>query len=322
MTTRVVIPAAAVLAAFLVAPALSAQAKHQNPVIDLWMQGKVAFGVFVPNENARRPGAPGTGPGAAAGAGAGVAAGTGAGAVAGAGGGAGRGPGGGPGGQGARPKPLYTKAGGEALAANPLYDYVFLNLEGAYDSEAVKNIAEGLRSTAATSRKSLIVRIPAFHEDPAAARTRVREIFAAGGDGVTFPHVESLDEAKQILALLQQEKVDVWSVDNPKGEKLAMLMLEDPTAVGLAAEFANLKGYSILACGIGSLTGALKGDRAGGEAGTQKVLVETKRVKRVNMLTATTDDVEKRVKEGFLGILAQGQNPDEAIKVGRAAAGR
>jgi len=292
MTTRVV-RAATVVAALAVAPTVSAQGKHQNAVIDLWMNGKVAFGVFVPNENARRPPAPGS-----------VAA-----------------PAGG-GGQASRPKPLYTKAGGEALAANPLYDYVFLNLEGGYDSDALKNIADGLRSKTATSRKTLIVRIPAFHEDPAAARAHVKEIFAVGGDGVTFPHVESLDEAKQILAVLKEEKVDVWSVDNPKGEKLAMMMLEDPTAVAQAAEFANLKGYSILACGIGSLTGALKGDRAGGEAGTQKVLAETKRVKRVNMLTATTDDVEKRVKEGFLAILAQGQNPDEAIKAGRAQAGR
>jgi hypothetical protein len=40
------------------------------------------------------------------------------------------------------------------------------------------------------------------------------------------------------------------------------------------------------------------------------------------MLTATTNDVEQRVKEGFLGILAQGANVDEAIKVGRAAARR
>jgi hypothetical protein len=40
------------------------------------------------------------------------------------------------------------------------------------------------------------------------------------------------------------------------------------------------------------------------------------------MLTATTQDVEKRVKEGFLAILAQGQDPDAAIKIGRAAAGR
>jgi citrate lyase beta subunit len=195
-------------------------------------------------------------------------------------------------------------------------------MEGSYDSAGVKAIAEGLRAPGATSRKTLIVRVPAFHEDPAAGRARIREIFAAGGDGVTFPHVETIDEAKQILAAFQAEKVNVWSQDNPKGEKLAMLMLEDPKAVAQAAEFANLKGYSILACGIGSLTQALKGDRAGGEAGTQKVLAETKRVKLVNMLTATTDDVEKRVKEGFLGILAQGRDPDAAIKLGRTSAGR
>src|SRR4051794_17989142 len=133
MNTRVV-SLAALVAALVVAPHVSAQAKHQNAVIDLWMQGKPAFGVFVPNENARRPPAgepsataPGGGTGQTAGAGSGRGA------------GAGRGPGL-RGGRGARPKPLYTKGGGEALAANPLYDYVFLNLEGAYDSEAVTNI--------------------------------------------------------------------------------------------------------------------------------------------------------------------------------------
>ena len=40
------------------------------------------------------------------------------------------------------------------------------------------------------------------------------------------------------------------------------------------------------------------------------------------MLTANTGDVEKRVKEGFLALLMQGASADEAIKVGRAAAGR
>ena len=45
-------------------------------------------------------------------------------------------------------------------------------------------------------------------------------------------------------------------------------------------------------------------------------------VMAVNMLTATTQDVEQRVKEGCLGILAQGPNADEAITIGRAAAGR
>ena len=83
-----------------------------------------------------------------------------------------------------------------------------------------------------------------------------------------------------------------------------------------------LANCRLMACRIGSLTQALKGDREAAEAGTQKILAETKRVKLVNMLTATAQDVEKRVKEGFLAILAQGQNPDEAIRLGRVAASR
>ena len=44
--------------------------------------------------------------------------------------------------------------------------------------------------------------------------------------------------------------------------------------------------------------------------------------KLVDMLTFNAQDAEKRVKEGFLALLTQGQAADEAIKVGRAAAGR
>jgi 2-keto-3-deoxy-L-rhamnonate aldolase RhmA len=164
--------------------------------------------------------------------------------------------------------------------------------------------------------------VPAFHEDAVLGRVRIKDVFAAGADGITFPHVESLDEAKQILTAVNAEKIDVWSPATPTGEKLVMMMIEDPKALTEATEFANLKGYSILACGIGSLTQALGGNREGAEAGTQRILAETKRVKLVNMLTATTEDVEKRVKEGFLAILAQGKDADGAIKIGRASAGR
>ena len=101
-----------------------------------------------------------------------------------------------------------------------------------------------------------------------------------------------------------------------------MLMLEDPMAVAQARDVADLKGFSILACGIGSLTQALGGDRAGAEAGTQKVLAEAKRARLADMLTANTEDVAQRVKEGFLALLMQGPTADEAIKIGRAAAGR
>jgi hypothetical protein len=92
--------------------------------------------------------------------------------------------------------------------------------------------------------------------------------------------------------------------------------------VAQAAQIADIGGYSVLACGIGSLTAALKGDRQAGEAGNQAVLAETKRTKLVNMLTASAGDVAQRVKEGFLGLLAMGPDTDAVIRAGRAAAGR
>src|SRR5687767_5682690 len=54
MRTSIVL-AGIVAAAFASAPSASAQ-RHSNGLIDLWMQGKPAFGVFVPNEAAPPPG--------------------------------------------------------------------------------------------------------------------------------------------------------------------------------------------------------------------------------------------------------------------------
>lgn len=213
---------------------------------------------------------------------------------------------------------VYTREGGEKLAANPLYDYVFLNLEGAYDAAAIKAMSEGLKG-----RKTLIVRIPPIEKDGvAAAKARVKEALDNGADGVTVPHVRSVDEARQAIAFFVEAGADVWSPSNPSGTKIAMLMLEDPEAVKQARQIADLKGISILACGIGSLTQALGGDRAAAEAATQQILAETRRVKIADMLTANPSDVEKRVKEGFLALLMQGPTADEAIRLGRAAAGR
>jgi 2-keto-3-deoxy-L-rhamnonate aldolase RhmA len=244
-------------------------------VLDLWPQGKVAFGVYAPSEAPR--GAP----------------------------------------------PVYSPEGAAKVAANPLYDFVFLNLEGAYDPAAVKAYSSGLRGKGATSRKTLIVRIPPISKDGAeATRARVKEILDAGADGVTIPHIRDLDEAKLAMSFFAAAKANLWSPANPKGTTLAMLMLEDPKAIAQRKEIAELKGLGVLACGIGSLAQALGGDRAGAEAGTQQVLAETKRVKIANMLPANAKDVEQRIKEGFLAILGQGPQADEMITIGRAAAGR
>jgi len=219
--------------------------------------------------------------------------------------------------------PKYTPEGAAKVAANPLYDYVFLNLEGAYDAAAVKVYGKVLKKN---SKKTLIVRIPPIEKDgPDATKARVKEIFDAGADGVTIPHIRSLDEAKLALSFFTAAKANVWTPKNRKGTKLAMIMLEDPKAIDQRKEIADLPGISILACGIGSLGQALGGGpegRAGAERGTQQVLEETKRVKISNMLTANAKDVEQRIKEGFNALLFSGPQADEGIKVGRAAAGR
>jgi 2-keto-3-deoxy-L-rhamnonate aldolase RhmA len=275
---------AILLGAMVVAAAAQPAAQtRQNAVIDLWTQGKTAFGVYAPNEN---PGPRGE--------------------------------------RGQPPQPaVYTRDGGEKLAMNPLYDFVFLNLEGNYDTAAVRAMAEGLRSPRASGRKMLLVRIPPIDKDgAAAARARVKEILDAGADGVTIPHIRNLEEARQAVGFFRDAKANIWSPKNPRGEKLAMLMLEDPAAVAQAKEIAALDGISILACGIGSLAQALGGDRAGAEAGTQKVLQEARAARLPDMLTANTQDVAQRVKQGFLALLMQGPTADQAIRAGRAAAGR
>jgi 2-keto-3-deoxy-L-rhamnonate aldolase RhmA len=229
------------IALLLTTFALSGQTQRAA-IIDLWMSGKPAFGIYAPNENA------------------------------------------GPRGQGPRPA-VYTREGGEKLAMNPLYDFVFLNLEGSYDGAAIKAIADGLRSGNAAGRKALIVRIPPIEKDGAdATRMRVKEAFDAGADGVTIPHVRSVDEAKQAIGFFRDAGANVWSPANRSGDRIAMLMLEDPAAVAQAREIADLTGYSILACGIGSLAQALGGDREGAEAGTQKVLAEARRAKLVDRM--------------------------------------
>ncbi len=267
----------------LMSSALPGFAQNRHAVLDLWAEGKPAFGVFVPNENPERfvRGQP-------------------------------------------PPKGIYTRAGAEKLAANPLYDFVFLNLEGSYDAAAVKAVAEGLKIGAQSGpRKTLIVRIPTIERDGLeATRTRVKEVLDAGADGVTLPHIRSVDEARDAIGIFRDAGADVWSPSNPTGRIIAMLMVEDPAAVAAAGQIADLDGFSVLACGIGSLTQALGGDRAAGEAGTQKVLVETKRTKLPNMLTASPQDVEQRVREGFLGLLGQGASADAMIEAGRKAAGR
>ena len=91
-------------------------------------------------------------------------------------------------------------------------------------------------------------------------------------------------------------------------------------ALAMVTEIADTPGYSVLACGIGSLTRAL-GDREAAETGNQEVLSHAKRVGVADMITANIRDIEERVQQGFLALLMQGPDADGGIRIGRAAAG-
>ena len=255
---------------------------EQATLIQLWKEGTPAFGVFVPSDRERGA----TGP------------------------------------DGERLPPLYTRAGGERLAQNPLLDYLFLNLEGSYDPAAITEIAAGLNSPSAVGEKTLLVRIPPISTDGVeAARTRVRAALNAGADGIVLPHIRSPEEARTAVGFFTEIGADVWSPTNPDGTVIVMLMIEDEGALAATAEIADIPGYSVLACGIGSLSAAL-GSREAGEAGNQVVLEHAKRVGLPDMITANADDVAQRIEEGFLGLLMNGPDADAHITVGRAAAGR
>ena len=258
-----------------------------NRFVELWSEGQPAFGLYAPNEreDPRQ-----------------------------------RGPDG-------RPLPaVYTVAGAESLGANPLLDFVFLNLEGSYDPAAVDVMVEGLHAGAMEHRPALLVRIPSIESaGEETTRRRIAEIVEPGADGVTVPHVRSVEEARLVIGFFEESGADVWSPSNPGGSFIGMMMVEDRAAVAAAAEIAALPGYSLLACGIGSYTADLGGDREAAEAGNLQVLAEAEANGLADMITANAQDIARRVEEGFLGLLMQGPTAnaaDETILIGRAAAGR
>src|SRR5262249_29522332 len=138
--------------------------------------------------------------------------------------------------------------------------------EGLYDASGAKAIIDGLRSPSATHRVTLLVRIPSIQDaGEEKTRVRVKQLLDMGADGVVHPENRGLDDAKMAISFHTDAKADVWSPNNPNGEKIAMIMLEDPIAIQQARNVAEMKNFSILACGIGSLGGAF---RAGGIVST------------------------------------------------------
>lgn len=251
----------------------------------LWKSGASAFGIYVPSE--RAPGAVDA--------------------------------------SGKRLPPLYTEAGAQALAANPLFDYLFLNLEGAYDADAVRATARGIRLSGSSTRPTLIVRIPTIQDAGAElTRARVKEALGLGADGVVIPHIRNTAEARTAAAFFTEAGANVWSPANPKGTVIAMLMVEDKGAIAELADIAAVKGYSLLSCGIGSLTRDMGGDAPGAEAACKRARDLGDKAGMPSMMTATANTINDRITKGYRGLLLSGtvEQASAVIRTGRAAVNR
>lgn len=245
----------------------SLEAQTANSALTLWKSGQTAFGMFVPSE--RAPGATDA--------------------------------------QGNRLPPLYTEAGARTLGSNPLLDYLFLNLEGRYDVDAVRAMVAGLESVNAARRPTLLVRIPTIEAAGAdSTKARVAQVLALGADGVVIPHVRSADEAKLAVSFFAAAKADVWSPRNPNGRIVAMLMIEDKGAVAVMQDIAAVPGYSLLSCGIGSLTRDMGGDGPGAEAACQRVRDAGEARGMPSMMTASAATLQDRLTRKYRGILLSG----------------
>jgi 2-keto-3-deoxy-L-rhamnonate aldolase RhmA len=226
---------------------------------------------------------------------------------------------------GNRLPPLYTAEGARRLAQNEMLDYLFLNLEGSYDPEAVTAMIEGLDDAPVDAPPTLLVRVPTIADAGAeATRARVAEIVAAGADGVVIPHIGDPDEARLAVSFFEEAGADVWSAANPEGTFVAMLMVESEEAVESASEILAVPGYSMLSCGIGSLTGDLGGDREAAEAACEEVMRLGAEAGMPSMMTAGADNIVHRIDQGYLGLLLMGstEQVNGIIETGRAAAGR
>lgn len=219
--------------------------------------------------------------------------------------------------------PETTETAAADLAQSPLYDFFFLDQERGYDAEAIRAVASGVEQGGDVGRPTLLVRISSIADAGAdATRARVREILDLGAHGIVLPHVRTPEEARQAIGFFEDAGADVWSPANPGGSVIFMIMLEDPESVARAREFAELPGYSLLACGIGSLAAALGGDREAAEEGALHVLAEARRAGLPDMITANPQSIAGRVEQGFLALLLSGPTAEEAIRIGREAAGR
>ncbi len=154
-----------------------------------------------------------------------------------------------------RQNSMFTVAASAELARNDQVDYFFLDMESDYNPDDVATVREGIDSVPMQNRPTLLVRLQTI-DDAGYEQTfqRIAEVLERGADGIVFPHIRSASMAAYVSGYMRGLGVDVWSPEYPDDRIISFYMIEDPYAVADAYEIAEVGGYSILSCGIGSLS--------------------------------------------------------------------
>ena len=255
--------------------------------------------------------------------------------------------------------PGRTPEQAKRAAADPLMDFVFINMEAvqSYRPDDIRTFMQamvegGLRKN--PNSLALMTRLPIFHDDPAAARQRTAEMLNMGVQAIVFPDMESGEEAQQAIGSMRypkaagskqaapagtrpegvgdapafwgisepeyKQKADVYPI-NPDGELASIFIVESVKGIENSREITRARP-TVAFAGPGTLRRNLQGDMVKVEAAIQTQLASCKEFNVPCGITANASDIEKRIKEGFRVIIIYDRDYPETIKIGRAAASR
>ena len=249
-----------------------------------------------------------------------------------------------------------TPEGAAQLSRNELPDFVVYDTEHSpYDITEMRVFMQFLLDPAGIVRRGSAVQAPFFVRIPANGREMnqwmIKQLLDQGVHGIMAPHVETADQAVNIVRSMRyphrpgapdyepagfrgagpgnairwwgipgdayRAKADLWPLD-PQGELTSLLLVENQEGVKNIDAIARTRGATVVFAAPGDFASAYVGDGAAVEGAIQAVLAGCRAANVACGITAGPQDVEQRIREGFR-VLVGG---DEMIRVGRKATGR
>ena len=238
----------------------------------------------------------------------------------------------------------------QRAARDSQMDFVFNNMEAvrSYNPALIATFLHTMRDAGLRrnpNERPLALRLPVFHDDPAAARQRIAEMLNLGVHAIVFPGMESAEEGREALAAMRfapngtrpdaggdapgywdvsaaeyKKKADVYPI-NPNGELASIFIIESEKGIANSREITKLRP-TVAIPGPGTLRSVFKGDMEKVEAAIQTQLASCKEFNVPCGITANATDVAKRIEQGFRMIIIYDRDYEATIAAGRKAAGR